>query len=122
MGTAPTVVIGGTGVGREFQRCPHRPDHHDRPERAELLHEYRPLVRRRAWRQPAGSGQGRVQRRPSPTEDQVAAAIQALFHSKKKVTEEDIIGLLAKSILGDGNAGPWSQESAVSFRMTEFPP
>ena len=28
------------------------------------------------------------------------AAIQGLFDSKKKVTEEDVIGLLAKSILG----------------------
>jgi len=40
-----------------------------------------------------------------PTQDQVNAAIQAIFASNKKVTEEDIIGLLAKSILGDGNTG-----------------
>jgi len=38
------------------------------------------------------------------TKDQIAAALQALYQSKKKITEEDIIALLAKSILGGGNA------------------
>ncbi len=37
------------------------------------------------------------------TQDQVAAAIQALFTTKKKVTEEDIVALLAEGLLGDGN-------------------
>ena len=34
------------------------------------------------------------------TKDQVSAAIKGLFDAKKKVSEDDIIGLLAKSILG----------------------
>ena len=89
-------MLGG-GVSRRYH---HRPNHHDRPERAELLPPHGQLVRRRAGRQPAGLGQGRLQQDNVATKDQVGAAIQGLFDTNKKVTEDDVIGLLAKSILG----------------------